>query len=249
MPPRKTFSILRTSADLSCAYKTTRSSTNAAPSSMRIVAFTDVHGSYGRLEEILRTESSFDAIIIGGDLTTQGTTDEAGSVIRRLQELHKPVLAVAGNMDSPSFDSTYESLGVNINAKGVVVGDTGFFGVAGSPFTPMNTPYEISETEIARRAALGWQDVAAVRWRIFVPHAPPRGTTLDRILIGKHVGSVAVREFVELHQPDVLVCGHIHESRGIDSLGKTQMVNCGAAARGYYAVIEITETVKIQLCG
>jgi len=112
----------------------------------------------------------------------------------------------------------------------------------------MNTPYEISETEIARvlRRLAGCRRCPL---EDFVPHAPPRGTTLDRILIGKHVGSVAVREFVELHQPDVLVCGHIHESRGVDSLGKTQMVNCGAAARGYYAVIELAETVKIQLCG
>jgi len=216
---------------------------------MRIIAFTDVHGSYDRPEETLRKEFSFDAVIVGGDLTTHGTAEEATSVIQRLQTFGKPVLAVAGNMDLPSFDSAYETLGVNINAKGVLVGDTGFFGVAGSPFTPMNTPYEISETEITRRATLGWREVDAARWKIFVPHAPPRGTALDRILIGKHVGSVAIREFVELHQPDVLVCGHIHESRGVDSLGKTQMVNCGAAARGYYAVIEITDAVRIWLCG
>ena len=216
---------------------------------MRIIAFTDVHGSYDRLEEVLQKESSFDAVIIGGDLTTHGTAEEAGSVIRLLQNYGTPVLAVAGNMDLPSFDSAYETLGVNINAKGIVVGDTGFFGVAGSPFTPMNTPYEISETEIARRATLGWREVDAARWKIFVPHAPPRGTALDRILIGKHVGSEAVREFVELHQPDVLVCGHIHESRGVDALGRTEMVNCGAAARGYYAVIDITDSVKISLCG
>jgi len=216
---------------------------------MRIIAFSDVHGSYGRLEKILRKELPCDAVIVAGDLTTHGTIDEASSIIHRLQTFGKPVLAVAGNMDLPVFDSAYELMGVNINAKGIVVGDMGFFGVAGSPFTPMNTPYEISETEIARRANMGWQDVEAVRWKIFVPHAPPKGTDLDKVLIGKHVGSLAVREFVELHQPDVLVCGHIHESRGLDVLGKTQMVNCGTTARGYYAVIDIADTVRISLCG
>jgi putative phosphoesterase len=216
---------------------------------MRIIAFSDVHGSYDRLEAILRTESPFDAVIIAGDLTTHGTPDEAGSVIQGLQKFGKPVVAVAGNMDPPAFDSAYETLHVNINAKGIVVGDAGFFGVAGSPFTPMNTPYEISETEITQRANMGWRDIDAARWKIFVPHAPPRGTALDKILIGKHVGSLAVREFVELRQPHVLVCGHIHESRGIDVLGKTQMVNCGTTARGYYTVIEITEAVSIRLCG
>jgi putative phosphoesterase len=216
---------------------------------MRIIAFSDIHGSYDRLEEILRTELPCDAVIIAGDLTTHGTLDEARAVIRRLQAFGKPVLAVAGNMDLPAFDSAYELMGVNINAKGIIVGEMGFFGVAGSPFTPMNTPYEISETEIARRARSGWQEIDTARWKIFVPHAPPKGTSLDKLLIGKHVGSLAVREFVELHEPDVLVCGHIHESRGLDALGKTQMVNCGPAARGYYAVIEIADTVKINLCG
>lgn len=216
---------------------------------MRIIAFTDVHGSYDRVEEILRKESSFDAVIIGGDLTTHGTGEEASAFILRVQKFGKPVLAVAGNMDLPSFDVAYESLGVNINAKGVLIGEVGFFGVAGSPFTPMNTPYEISEAEIDQRARKGWQGVHAARWKIFVPHAPPKGTTLDRILMGKHVGSSAVREFVELHQPDVLVCGHIHEARGIDVLGKTHMANCGAAARGYYAVIEIADDVNIRLRG
>ena len=246
--PQKAFPILQTSDDLSRAFETTGSYTKAASLSVRIIAFTDIHGSYDRVEEILREESSFDAVVIGGDLTTRGTTDEAGSVIQRLQNFGKPVLAVAGNMDLPSLDSAYETLGVNINARGVVIGDAGFFGVAGSPFTPMNTPYEISETEISQRATIGWRDVETARWKIFVPHAPPRGTALDRILIGKHVGSLAVREFVELCQPDVLVCGHIHESRGVDTLGKTQMVNCGTAARGYYAVINITDAVRIRLC-
>lgn len=216
---------------------------------MRVIAFSDVHGSYDRLDEILRKESSFDAVIIAGDLTTHGTIEEATTAIQRLRKFGKPIVAVAGNMDLPSFDSAYEVLGVNVNAKGVALGDVGFFGVAGSPYTPMKTPYEISEVEIARRANLGWQDVRDSQWKIFVPHAPPKETHLDRILIGKHVGSQAVREFVELHQPDVLVCGHIHESRGLDAIGKTQMVNCGSATRGYYAVIEITDAVKINLCG
>jgi Icc-related predicted phosphoesterase len=141
---------------------------------MRIIAFSDIHGSYGRLEQTLRTESPFDAVIIAGDLTTHGTTDEARSVIQSLQKLGKPILAVAGNMDLPALDSTYDLMGVNINARGIVFGETGFFGVSGSPFTPMNTPYEISEAEIARRADMGWKTVSVARWKIFVPHAPPK---------------------------------------------------------------------------
>ena len=216
---------------------------------MRIIAFTDIHGAYDRIEETLLREPIFDVIVIGGDLTTHGTVGQAEAVIQKLRKFDKPILAVAGNMDSPEFDSSYDSLGINLNGRGTLLGDTGFFGVAGSPFTPMNTPYEIAEEEIKRRAETGWQDVQSARWKIFVPHAPPRNTKLDRIVIGKHVGSTALREFVELHQPDVLICGHIHEARGMDSLGQTQMVNCGAGGRGYYARIDIADRITIQLCG
>jgi putative phosphoesterase len=216
---------------------------------MRILAFTDIHGSYDRVVGILSKETGFDAVIVGGDLTTHGTVSQATDALRRFQEFGKPLFVVAGNMDLPSFDASYESLGVNINARGAVLGEVGFFGIAGSPFTPMHTPYEISEEEIRRRADAGWRDIHALRWKVFVQHAPPHDTKLDKILLGKHVGSSAVRSFIEEKQPDVLVCGHIHESRGLDTLGKTQMINCGAASRGYYASIELRETITIELLG
>lgn len=216
---------------------------------MRIVAFTDIHGSYNKLESSLSKESDFDVVVIGGDLTTHGTASEAREAIRRFQNYGKPVFVVAGNMDLPAFDEIYDSLGVNINAKGIVLNDIGFFGISGSPFTPMHTPYEIAEGEIKLRAEAGWTEVQTARRKIFVPHAPPAGTKLDRTFLGKHVGSTAIREFVERNQPEVLICGHIHESRGIDVLGKTQMVNCGAAGQGYYAVLDIAEEVSIELRG
>ncbi|HCA80052.1 MAG TPA: YfcE family phosphodiesterase [Bacteroidetes bacterium] len=214
---------------------------------MRLVAVADIHGAYSTVDAILEAEAPFDAVIISGDLTTHGTVHEARTAIETLQRFGKPLFAVAGNMDLPQFESTYTELGVNLNARGVQVGDVGFFGVAGSPFTPMHTPYELPEDEILRRAEEGWKQAHRAPRSVFVPHAPPRSTKLDRIRLGAHVGSVAVREFVECHQPDVLICGHIHESRGIDILGKTQMVNCGPAEQGSYAVITIDQEVAIEL--
>ena len=216
---------------------------------MRFLAFSDIHGSYERVDQIIQSQPGADGIIIGGDLTTYGSPDDGERVIRMLQNSGLPVFAVAGNMDSPEFDRKHEELGVSINAKGMMLGDVGLFGVSASPFTPMHTPYEIGEDEIARRAEAGWNDVKAARWKIFVPHAPPRDTKLDRIVLGSHVGSTAVRSFIEQHQPDVVVCGHIHEARGVDSIGKTKIVNCGPVGKGYYAVIEIGELVSVEACG
>jgi Icc-related predicted phosphoesterase len=61
------------------------------------------------------------------------------------------------------------------------------------------------------------------------------------------VGSTALREFVEQTQPILVVCGHLHESRGVDMLGPTTVVNCGPAGSGCYAIAEIDDQVRVDL--
>ena len=47
---------------------------------------------------------------------------------------------------------------------------------------------------------------------ILVSHAPPADSHLDLLLEGKHVGSQAVRQFLERRQPILSLHGHLHES-------------------------------------
>jgi Icc-related predicted phosphoesterase len=47
---------------------------------------------------------------------------------------------------------------------------------------------------------------------IYVIHAPPHGTKLDTTYGGQHVGSEAVKEFIEKENPYLTLHGHIHES-------------------------------------
>ena len=213
---------------------------------MRILAVSDIHGSYDDLDAILSREASCDVLVIGGDLTTLGTEGEAEAAIKHLQSFGKPVLAVGGNMDPPQIDETFVQLGVSINGRGVVVNDVGYFGVSASPISPLNTPNEIPEEEIKRRAETGWKKILDARWKIFVPHAPPHNTKVDLVSSGKHVGSTAVRKFIETNQPDVVVCGHIHEARGMDSIGKTKIINCGLVGRGFYGMIHIDKTISVE---
>ena len=61
---------------------------------------------------------------------------------------------------------------------------------------------------------------------VYVIHAPPNRTNLDQIANGEHVGSFAVREFIEKNQPYLTLHGHIHETVDIsgkfyDQIGKT----------------------------
>lgn len=212
---------------------------------MRIVALTDIHGAYERAERILRAEMP-DVLIIGGDLTTIGTVREAEEALRRFLSLVPRTVCVAGNMDLPQHDELFEKLEISINGRGRIIDEVGFHGVSAAPHSKMQTPYELSEEEIARKAKEGHRAVSLCSTRIFVPHAPPYGSRVDIIHAGIHVGSTAVRDFIEELQPDIVVCGHIHEARGQDLIDRSRIVNCGPASNGCYAVIEISTENRVE---
>lgn len=67
---------------------------------------------------------------------------------------------------------------------------------------------------------------------VFVLHSPPRDTRCDMIGARAHVGSRAIRGFIERRQPPLVLSGHIHESPRVssswrDTIGRTVTVNPG----------------------
>jgi len=213
---------------------------------MRVLAFSDVHGSIEMVERVLVLERTFDLIVLAGDITTAGTTSEITKAIERVSVFRKPVAAIAGNMDPLPLERTLKRLGVSIDSSGAVYGNAGFFGVSGCPESPMRTPNELSEREIMDRAEAGWKSVAAARWKIFVPHTAPHDTLLDLTHSGIHAGSTAVRDFVLRRKPDAVICGHIHEACGMDTVGGVPAINCGPAGKGRYAVVTIGESIAME---
>jgi Icc-related predicted phosphoesterase len=214
---------------------------------VRIAFLVDVHGRFEAVADAMRSIGETDLLVIGGDITTAGTAADARQAIDSWRPLAPRIVALAGNMDSPEIDSALGDLGVGLDGRGLAFGEVGLFGVSAAPKSPLHTPYELTEEELAGRIAAGFEAVRDCRVKIFCPHAPPRGTACDRLRTGEHVGSVAVREFVDREHPDVVLCGHIHEARAIDEVGRSQVVNPGPAAGGHYALAEIGETVSVRL--
>ncbi len=67
---------------------------------------------------------------------------------------------------------------------------------------------------------------------LLVSHSPARDTRCDLTAGRNHVGSRALRSYVERHQPPLVLSGHIHESPRIsgtwrDLIGATTVVNPG----------------------
>jgi Icc-related predicted phosphoesterase len=156
-------------------------------------------------------------------------------------------LAVAGNCDSEAIDARLAELGVGLLGRGVQRDSVGFFGVSAMP-PWTGTMYELTEDQIDAALRQGWSQLEATA-RVLLTHTPPRNTTLDRTRRGEHVGSTSVQEFIERNEPTLVVCGHIHEARGIERLGGSQVVNCGPAYQGCYAMATLDESnVRVQLC-
>jgi Icc-related predicted phosphoesterase len=203
---------------------------------MKIIAFGDIHMDTGGVADIPGIGSA-DFIIITGDITNYGSSLDAEVVLNRLLAINSSILAVAGNLDQPDVAAYLEDIGISLHGRGRIVDGLGIMGMGGSNYTPFNTPYEFSEQELGAFLASGFARIADAKNFILVSHTPPVQTNTDRLVNGNHVGSKAVRTFIEEKQPLLCLTGHIHESRGRDNIGKTLVLNPGMMKDGGYIEI------------
>ena len=111
-----------------------------------------------------------------------------------------------------------------------------------SNLTPWHTFRELPELELAAQIEGMIPAGSTMSRTVFSFHCPPYGSGLDdapevdeefnirdagRSLIP--VGSTAVREAIERHQPVLALHGHIHEGKGVARLGKTLCINAGSS--------------------
>lgn len=213
---------------------------------MRLGFVADIHHHFQVVDQILESVGALDLLVIGGDLTNRGTPQEVCSALQRWQSRVPQLLAVTGNMDTHAIEQAISDLGLSLHGRGIRLGEIGFFGVSAGPFSPLNSPYELSEEEIAHQLDQGFRTVAEARVHVLVTHAPPWNTPLDYTWHGTHAGSRAVREFILQHHPQLVLCGHIHEARGQAYLGKSLVINPGPARAHHYLVVRIEEEVVIE---
>ena len=190
-------------------------------------------------------------IIVTGDLTNIGSVSQVSHILQVLRSSKSQVWAQFGNMDRPEVDAwlTKEQCNLHCSVRELIA-DTAIFGVGASIFTPFGTPSEYSESDFARWLDQCWDKAQYYTHTILISHNPPYDTACDRISNGKHVGSIAVKEFIESQQPDICFCGHIHESRAQTKIGRTQVINPGAFLCGEYALLKISDDYKFsaELC-
>lgn len=67
------------------------------------------------------------------------------------------------------------------------------------------------------------------------------GKEIRKKKLAKHYGSKMARRIINTYQPILHLGGHIHEAWGKDKIGKTILINPGAAHEGRVAVVELGE--------
>ena len=205
---------------------------------MKLLFFTDLHAQFDQLDALPRA----DLLVFGGDLTQFGKRPDVARVLDLLASRYALVVGVLGNCDPPDGEKELQGRGIDLNLRFRDLEGYRFVGCSGSNKTPFGTPTEWCDQEQAARLLA--QDLAPKGESphvIAVSHAPPLGSGADRLPGGKYAGSDAVAALVKRLAPTLVLCGHIHDARGVYSWEETTVVNPGPLRLGHYATVQLVD--------
>jgi Icc-related predicted phosphoesterase len=216
---------------------------------MKILGLVDIHSKSESLEDLFAAVEDSDLALIAGDITHFGDYDEAKRILYPLINLGTPVYAVSGNCDNAGVDQFFKDSNLAIEGQPKIIKEVAILGMGGSLNCPSPTAHEHSEDEFWQSLSSDIKqiDFSAAKNLISVIHQPPINTVVDKSIMAGHVGSVAVRRFIEEFQPLLAFSGHIHEARGVDKIGATTLINPGPFLKGYYFTAEILDLSEIKV--
>jgi Icc-related predicted phosphoesterase len=199
---------------------------------LRIYAVADIHGRADKLALILEKLDVLqpDALVVAGDIAGR---DDSGRIIEQLSNSPAPVLGIRGNTDPPAVDQWLGNYAntVCLHLKQWDLMGIPFVGVSGTFVYPFGSRLAVREAPVLRALEPLVNDTT-----ILVAHPPPWGV-LDQALGRFHVGCRSLRTLVQKRRPRLLICGHVHEHPGVDTIGTTRVVNCSVARTGQGGVI------------
>ncbi len=210
---------------------------------MKIAGITDIHGDLTYLKKAETYIRNADIVFISGDITHFGGVPEASAILGRISEINSRIYAVSGNCDSPEIEAYLKKEGMHPEGKSIKDGDrsVSVSGMGGSLSGPLKTPHTRPENDF-----MDFYENLAGNADIIISHQPPYKTFADRVVGHLHTGSKALRSYIDKSGPLLCLCGHIHESSGMEYYGNTLVINPGPFKEGRMAVIEIDSNNKVS---
>lgn len=193
---------------------------------MKIFAFTDNHGEKKLFNKQSINAVKSDIVISAGDLTLFGKKQK--EMLEFFDTWSRPVFVIHGNHELEEElkrDCEKTKNVIFIHNQIVEIEDLVIIGHGGGGFSSRYPDFDENMSYFS-------EAVRTHKKSVVVFHAPPYGTKLDVIGNKQHVGSKSYREFIEFAQPDIVICGHIHETFYMeDKIGKTKIFNVGPEGR------------------
>lgn len=189
---------------------------------MKILAFSDLHLARTRAADLVEASQGADLVIGAGDFCNmrQGLDEAMGL----LAGITKPLVMIPGNAESiEELRAAAPEEAHVLHGEAIEVDGLHLFGLGGGvPVTPFG-PWSWDLTEAAATGLLA----TCAKADILITHSPPKGVA-DVTSDGVSVGSTAIRDAIARIQPELALCGHIHDSWGRDGrIGSTRVVNLG----------------------
>ncbi|MBI2578982.1 MAG: metallophosphoesterase [Candidatus Aenigmarchaeota archaeon] len=201
-------------------------------SKLKILAASDIHEDTRAAKRLADKAEKYnvDLVILAGDLTY--FDNDWHGMIGPFLEKKKHVFFVAGNHDSiATAELLKEKYRINnLQERSAVVNNVGFFGCGGG-----NVGINIlTDRETFDALKKGFRNVRDAEKKIMITHMHPAKSTMEKV--SGYPGSSGVRKAIEELQPDIHLCGHIHETEGFEEkIGRTAVISLGKQGR----IIEI----------
>lgn len=187
-----------------------------------LIVLPDIHDKSELLKRMARPLQEADAVALAGDMTN-GSMSHLLRLLGILEEFNEQVYAVPGNMDTVQILAYLAREGYNLHRTHALLDGVALLGLGGA--LPFAGNFVFSEAQLGQFLEDALLGVAEDTPKIVIAHQPPYGTLCDKVSGVGHVGSHAVRAWIERVQPLAYFSGHIHEAQAIDYIGKTAIIN------------------------
>ncbi len=200
---------------------------------MKILAFGDIHGDTKlaiKLAEQAEKEN-VDLVVICGDFTY--AEHSIDNIIGPFTAKNKKVVLIPGNHETlATVDFLAAQYGAtNLHGYSIKHKEIGLFGCGGATNVGPITP-EISEDEMFNLLKQGNEQVKDMEKRIMVTHMHPSGSKMEKLAHPIVQPSIGVRKALDELKPDILLCSHVHEAKGLEEqIGNTKVINVGKEGR------------------